>query len=105
LNGAETFLAGQTFAKFLIRQIEAIKFAFDWNKRSERPGVKKFKREFAQKSFEADTTYRLLQYDSDDDDKYKRTFAAFKTRHGKSVTARNYLLQLYQRVITTILSL
>lgn len=105
MNGAETFLAGRTFAKFLIQQTEAIKFAFDWNKRSERPGVKKFKREFTKKSFEADPTYRLLQCDPDDDDKYKRTFAAFKTRHGKSVTARNYLLQLYQRVFTIILSL
>ena len=68
LNSVETFSVGQTFAKFLICQIEAIKFAFDWNKRGERQGVKEFKRKFTKKSFEADPTYCLLQQETNDDD-------------------------------------
>jgi hypothetical protein len=103
LNNVGNFLVGQTFAKFLIRQIEGIKFAFDWNKRGGLPGVKDFKRAFVKKSFEADPTYRLLCREPDNDDIYNRKFAAFKTQHAKSVTARNYLLQLYQRVSNIIL--
>ena len=88
--------------KFLIKQLEAIKFASDWHQRSKKPGIKKFKKEFVQKSFAADPAHRLLRHDGNSDEQatHKKAFAAFKIRHGKTITARNYFLRLYQKVFT-----
>ena len=103
----ESFLLGQSFPKFLIRQLEAIKFASDWRQRSKRPGIKKFKRDFVQRTFEDDPTHSELRSDgtAEEQDVYKKNFSAFKLKHSKMITARNYLLQLYELVsVLTICS-
>lgn len=97
---------GQTFLKFLIKQLEAIKFASDWGQRSKKQGIKKFKKDFVRKSFDAEPAHHTLRQNgtSDEQHAYKKAFSAFKLKHGKTITARNYLLQLYQQVFITIIS-
>jgi len=89
----------------LIKQLEAIKFAYDWRQRSKKSGIKNFKKDFVQRSFEADPEYRLLQPDgtSVERETYNKAFSSFKLKHGKTITARNYLLQLYQQVYVSII--
>ena len=89
--------------KFLIKQLEAIKFASDWHQRSTKPGIRRFKKEFVQRSFDTDPAHYLLHLNgtSEQQEVYKKAISAFKVRHGKLITSRNYLLQFYQRVCTT----
>jgi len=103
LNDVDLFFARDNFQKFLIKQLEAIKFASDWHQRSTKPGIRRFKKEFVQRSFDADPAHRLLRLNgtSEQQNVYKKAISAFKVRHGKLITARNYLLQLYQRVCAT----
>src|SRR5882762_10802480 len=105
LNGIDSFIAGDTFQKFMIKQLEAIKFAFDWHQQSTKPGIKKFKREFVQRSFDADPAHCLLHRDGNSHEQqiYKKSLSVFKVKHGKLITACNYLLQLYQQVCITTL--
>jgi hypothetical protein len=42
LIGTETVLSMDSFLKYIIRQIEVIKFTYDWHLRSGCPGIKKF---------------------------------------------------------------
>jgi len=44
LIGTEMVLSMDSFLKYIIRQIEAIKFAYDWRLQSGCPGIKKFKK-------------------------------------------------------------
>ena len=96
----ESFLYGQSFPKFLIRQLEAIKFASNWQQRSKKPGIKKFKKGFVQRAFNADPAHHLLRQDGNTEEQevYKKNLSTFKLKHGKMITARNYLLQLYELV-------
>ena len=105
LIGAETILSADSFLKYIIRQIEAIKFAYDWRIRSGCPGIKKFKSDFVQKSFQNISAHQSLrQYgNAEEEATYKKAFHDFKIRHGKTITARNYLLRLYEQVFVLCL--
>ena len=85
----------------MIKQLEAIKFASDWNRQSQEPGIKIFKKEFVKKTFEMDPTCRHLRPNGTYEEQaaYKKAFVAFKLKHGKMITARNYLFRLYKQVI------
>lgn len=100
LTGTISVFDGHTFLKFLIKQLEAIKFAFDWHHKGTRHGVNKYKKNFVQRAFDHEPAHRSLRPDGSLTEKvaYKKAFCAFKIKHGKHVTARNHLLQLYQRV-------
>ena len=86
----------------MIKQLEVIKFASNWNHQSQELGIKNFKKEFVQKTFETDPMYCLLQQNGSfkEQTAYKKEFAAFKLKHGKMITACNYLSWFYQQVIT-----
>ena len=101
MTEVENVLSADAFLKYMIRQLEAIKFAYDWRFRSGRPGIKKFKSDFVLKSFQnLFVQQNLQQYGSDEEGSaYQNSFNAFKIRHGKTITARNLLLQLYEQVI------
>lgn len=85
----------------MIKQLEAIKFASDWNRRSQEPGIKIFKKEFVKKTFDMDPTCCHLRQNGTYEEQaaYKKAFVAFKIKHGKTITARNYLFRLYQQVL------
>jgi hypothetical protein len=91
-------LAGENFLKFFIKQIEAIKFASDWQRRNEKPGVRKFKRDFVRRAFREENAVAGQEGELEDSEIYQKNFSAFKMRHGKTITARNYLWQLYLQV-------
>jgi hypothetical protein len=106
LTEVENVLSADAFLKYMIRQLEAIKFAYDWRFRSSRPGIKKFKSDFVLKSFQNFFVQQnLRQYSGSDEEgsAYQNSFNAFKIRHGKTITARNLLLQLYEQVISPFL--
>ena len=85
LIGTETILSMDSFLKYIIRQIEAIKFAYDWHIWSSCPGIKKFKSEFVLKSFQNIPAHQSLrQYgNAEEEATYKKAFNDFKIRHGK----------------------
>jgi hypothetical protein len=93
-------LEGHFFLKFLIRQLEAIKFAVDWHARESHVGGKKYKQCFIQRLFDTVPVHQPLQSNGSPEQRklYNRTLRSFKAQHRKSVTAHNYLLQLYQQV-------
>src|ERR1700692_1601408 len=82
LNDVDLFFAGDNFQKFLIKQLEAIKFTSDWHQRSTKPGIRRFKKEFVQRSFDADPAHRLLRLNgtSEQQNVYKKAISAFKVR-------------------------
>ena len=100
MTEVENVLSADAILKYMIRQLEAIKFAYNWRFRSGRPGIKKFKSDFVLKSFQNLFAHQnLQQYGSDDEaSAYQNLFNAFKIRHGKTITAHNLLLQLYEQV-------
>jgi hypothetical protein len=86
--------------RHIVKQIEAIKFAVDWRRKGTRAGGKAYKQAFVQKAFDRDPEHSCLRINGNPEDKkiYQKTLRAFKVRYGKTITARNYLLQLYEQV-------
>lgn len=60
-------------------------------------GGKVYKSDFVRKMFMNDASYIVLPVNPSADtmSAYDHTFKSFKAKHAKAITARNYLLQLY----------
>ncbi|KAH7913657.1 hypothetical protein BJ138DRAFT_1177941 [Hygrophoropsis aurantiaca] len=83
----------EDFLTLLVRQVEAVKFAIDWNLRGDEVGGKRWKGKYFTKIFEEHPSSKDLH--PDDQDVYRAAFKKFKTKHERVVTARNRLLLLY----------
>jgi hypothetical protein len=96
----ESVLSGHSFLRYLVKQVEAIKFVTDWQRKGLRAGGKKYKQSVVQNAFDRVPSYDLLHPNGSLEDKkaYQKLFRAFKIKHSKAITARNYLLQLYEQV-------
>ena len=84
------------FLHHIIRQIESIKFAFDWKEQNRLAGAKKFKTKFIQSIF-ADrirSALPLVFSTSEEEANFKK----FKIRLNRMVTMRMYLFELYCEV-------
>jgi hypothetical protein len=94
-------LSRHDFFEFLITQLEAIKFACDWDHRQTTQGARKYKSGFVLKAFEKHTAHNSLRVDGTEEERlaYKTSLKVFKTTHAKTITARNRLLLMYQKVI------
>lgn len=93
-------LGGFSFLRLFIRQVEAIKFAIEWRRKGTTRGGKSYKTDFLLKAFRQDSTYVDVRPDSQMDTQaaYKKALKNFKSQHMKTITARNYLLRLYENV-------
>jgi hypothetical protein len=88
---------GDSFVRLILRQVDAIKFAFDWKKKGKEKGGKKFKSNFTTKIYEARTgrTVPTCHEQSEDDNK---AFKTFRSDYQHVITSRNYLLDMYEEV-------
>ena len=95
----ESLLSGNLFLRFVVKQIEVIKFAIDWKRKGHQSGGRAYKQNFVQRAFDRAPEHANLQPCGTVSEKatYKRTLKAFRIRHGKMITAHNYLLKLYKQ--------
>jgi hypothetical protein len=83
-----------------VKQIEAIKFAIDWKRKGRQSGGRAYKRNFVQRAFDRAPEHANLRPRGTVSERatYERALKTFRIRHGKIITARNYLLKLYEQV-------
>ena len=94
---SESVLSGHSFLHHLVKQIEAVKFSIDWRCKGTHAGEKTYKQAFVQKAFDHDSSLRANS-SPEDQKNYQKVIRTFKIKHGKTITVRNYLLQLYEQV-------
>lgn len=88
---------------FVLRSVDALKFAYEWNKKTSERGGKKWKGEYRQQLFEEYhateieriRTTTIGRFRTQQIDSIKKKFVR---KHERVITARNHLLQLYQIV-------
>jgi hypothetical protein len=78
LIGTKTVLSADSFIKYIIRQMEGVKFTYDWHLRSCCPGIKKLKSDFVLKSFQNFTSHQNLQQygNTEEEVAYTKAFTA-----------------------------
>jgi len=77
----------------------------EWRHQNSLSGRKTYKVEFVKKAFHNDFSYfpLALGASTDSSKAFKKTFRVFKSKHTNTITARNYLLQLYNEVSEPII--
>lgn len=90
-------VTGHCFVWFVLRQIDALKFAFDWKKSGQAVGGKKFKGQYLKFIYQI-RTGREAASSRQDSFEDRKKFKEFKAQHQAVITARNYLLDLYMEV-------
>ena len=87
-------MGGYRFIHGFLKQIEAIGFASDWRKKGREHGGKKFKSNFARTVYQSHTG--ILPPDQQASSRgEKKAFNTFKLSQRRSITSRNYLLDMY----------
>lgn len=81
----------------MFRQWESINFARDWKRKGQLPGGKSFKTHFTRSVYESRTGHHISQSNGGTT-KEQRSFKSFRTEHERVITARNYLLEMYEQV-------
>jgi hypothetical protein len=89
------------YIRFVIRSINALKFAVEWKAKSSEPGGKAWKKEYRVRLYEMtlkkrETGFEILGEAARKEK--KKQFQQFVRRHEKVITARNQLLTLYRTV-------
>ena len=98
---AQQMTNSDSLLNLILRQAEAIKFAFDWKKIGQQRGGKKYKGDFARSVYESRTGQRPP--DTNRSTKEEKTaFKLFKIRQQSLITSRNYLLDLYNEVSSSV---
>src|SRR5208283_3928314 len=91
------------FINYVIRQVVVLKFAFEWNEKSQQAGGKKWKKKYRMAMFSERHATEITQIKNtflgrEVQRRIDRLRSRFIKRHEKVVTARNHVLRLYRTV-------
>jgi len=93
---------GDSFLRFILRQVDAIEFAFDWKKKAKRR-VERSSRPISQARFMKLALAELFSASHEHSEENRKVFKTFKSDYQHIITSQNYLLDMYEQIHVIIL--